>query len=268
MTRVMHTVGATVPVEWFSGPLSAATLAVTRPDGTLVSPAPTVSMTSGLQTASFLASIAGQYQLVWTIAGGLVQSDVVDVWPTTPRLLVSVADALHRISTAGPMAASNRSEYTQTISLYIAAATWQIESIVGPLLAAPRTFTLSGSERKRAINLPGKARAVTSVTVDGTLLTAGTDYKVDTLAAIVIGDALAVQGDLNVVIVYSEGDTSVPPPARLACLEIVAHMWQISRQGSREAPPGDETVTTPLGFAIPRRAWELLQAIPAQPGFA
>ena len=57
------------------GVLTAATvaLAVTMPDGTAVTPAPTVSSTStGIYTATVAVSMAGPWTYVWTMSGAVV----------------------------------------------------------------------------------------------------------------------------------------------------------------------------------------------------
>lgn len=263
MTRIMNTVGAFVSGEWLSGGTTAAVLAVTLPDGTTLTPAPTVSVAAGLQqSAVFIAAQPGMYALTWTIPGGAIHTDVIDVWPLKPRYLVSVADATRRLAIAGPaaVAAASRVEWFEYLSLYIASATWVIESITGDLLPKERQYVASGNGEKRALVLPASEITVQSVTVDGVALVANDQYKVDTMAGIVISDSFT-QGDLNIVVEFTAGSTLVPPPARQACLEIVAHMWQISRQGARESGTTDETVTTAVGYAIPRRAWELLQGL-------
>ena len=266
MARVMNTVGATVSLEWLSGGTDAATLAVTRPDGTALTPAPTVSLTSGLQKASIDATQPGQYALTWSIPSGAVHTDVVDVWPTNPRYLVSQADVIKRLSAAGPIRAADLGEWLETLSLYIASATEVVEWITGALLPKQRTHEASGREGRRKVLLPASHITVQSVTVDDALLPEA-DYKVDKMAGVVISDSFT-EGDLNIVVAFTEGTaTRIPPNARLACLEIVAHMWQRSRQGNREAA-SDDTVATPYGFAIPRAAWELLQGLKSPAGTA
>jgi len=259
MARVMNTVGARVPVEWRSGGTTAATLAVTRPDGTPLSPAPTVSVTAEVQSAEFDATQSGVHYLTWTLAGGAVFTDIVDVWPVNPRYLVSTSDVIKRLSAAGPTSAKNLGDWFETLSLYIASATEVVETITGALLPKARTYTASGRFDRRNLVLPVSGITVESVTVDDVLLPKA-DYKVDTMAGIIISDSFT-EGDLNLVVAYTAGTTHIPPQARQACLEIVTHMWQIGRQGSRESSTTDETVVTPYGYAIPRRAWELLQGI-------
>ena len=267
MTRIMNTVGATVTVEWLSGGTTAATLAVVQPDGTSLTPAPTVSVTNNRQSAFFIATQAGVYGLTWTLANGAVQSDIVDVWPLAPRYLVSVADVMRRLAVAGPSAQNNAADWFETLSLYIASASLVVESITGALLPKASQYVASGRWDRRKLVLPASKITVESVTVDDVLLIEGSQYKVDTMAGIIISDSFT-EGDLNITVQFTAGSKNVPPQARQACLEIGAYMWQISRQGSRESGTTDEIVTTASGWAVPRRAWELLQSLPSTPGFA
>lgn len=261
MAQLVQLVGSTVTLSWSSTGTSDATLAVIAPDG---SPStPSVNNTaSPVHTASLTPERPGLYTLKWATMGGELYVDVLDVWPESPRYLVSSADCQSRLR-----ATTNgvpRAEVRDSIQLLIASATWVIEKIAGPQLPESRTYKVSGDRRKRQIVLPNVNVAVTSVTVDGVAL-AESAYTVDEDAGIVISDSLT-PGDVNIAVAYTVGSAVVAPPARTACIELVAHMFGIANYG--EADINDETSETPSGFLLPRRVTQLLQQLPRAAGMA
>lgn len=262
MTNIIHRVGSLSALAWRSSTSAAATLTVTLPDGSTVSP--TVAGTPPAHTVQFTPTLPGRHQLLWSIAGAETHADIIDVWPTHPRYLVAQADAIDRLRLSNQITAAPDS--VSSMPLYIATATAIIEDVTGPLLPVERTTKVSGHYRKRAVVLPYIHVTVTSVTVDDNVLD-DTQFKVDEEAGIVYSDYLT-EGDVNVEVAFTVGDVEIPPQARLACLEVIAHLWQITRQGLRESGATDETVTTPMGFALPRRAWEMVQSIPRAAGIA
>jgi hypothetical protein len=79
------------------------------------------------------------------------------------------------------------------------------------------------------------------------------------------GSAPFPSGAGAVHVVYVAGRASVPPNVRLAALELVRHLYQMTQQGGRPAfgtggGGGMEEMigATPSGFAIPTRVLELL----------
>ena len=256
---VVNVVGATVSVAWRSSDDASATLTVTLPDGTTVAGA--VSDTATSHTATFTASQAGLYRLHWETAEDQ-HSGVLEVWPEEPRLLVSEQDLLKRIkeSTANPGA-----DALDALPVIIAASTEVVENISGPILPDTKSWTESGKRRQRKVVLPDDNVTITSVTVDDVALDSS-DYVLE-YDSIVVSDSFT-EGDANITISYTVGSwTSIPQAARLACIEIAAHMWTIAYQGGRPDAVGEVEVT-PQGFAIPRRAVELLRTLPRPAGLA
>lgn len=262
MTQVVQHVGAAVEVQYRALDTGAVTLTVTDPNGDTSTPTPTNS--GVVWTASLTPTLPGQHLLLWERTGGERYVDVLDMWPVNPRYLVSRADVIDRLRLSDQEA--KNATRLAAIPLYIAVATAIIEDVTGKLLPSSRTWKTSGTAYKRAIVLPAIDVTVTSVTVDGTAL-ASTAYTVDEAAGIVYSDSLT-EGDVNIVVAFTVGSVEVPAQARLACLEVVAHLWQISRQGASESAATDEVVTTPMGFALPKRAWEMVQSIPRAQGIA
>ncbi|HEY3434964.1 MAG TPA: hypothetical protein VGK41_04865, partial [Solirubrobacterales bacterium] len=173
------------------------------------------------------------------------------------RYLISREEALERLQLKPHLASA------EPIMLYIAGATWVIEYHTGPLILTARVKTVTTPRPTRAVLLPGYDVTVTDVKVDGVSLVEGT-YVVDEEAGIVFSDLFS--GD-KVHIEYKVGANEIPPQARLACQELVAHTFQIARQGNGIGNESD-TVQTPTGFLVPRRVWGYLQTMPGPAGIA
>lgn len=63
-------------------------------------------------------------------------------------------------------------------------------------------------------------------------------------------------------VVYTAGLVSIPDRVQLAGLECARHLWLVRNGSAARGYPGDDVVQTPLGFAVPRRAEELMAADP------
>lgn len=155
------------------------------------------------------------------------------------------------------------------------AATPVIENIAGAIVPTSLTETHNGGSA--TVLLYERVNAITSVTVDGVVLSAS-DYSVDKTAGILYrGTGLAAgsyafsPGIGNVVVVYTTGFAVTPANVRLATCELIRHWAQNGQQGSRPAF-GGAAVEAPMGasFAVPRRVMELLEpsASNAMPGLA
>lgn len=259
MSDVVNYVDTPVELMWTSADTAEASLTVTKPDGTSVEPAPTVTDDGAAHTAIFTPTVPGRHLLTWSTAGD-AKADIVDIWPADPRFLVShalVVDRLRQVNASG-------TEY-DALPLYIAAASWVVEKLVGPQFLAAKTKSLVSVNGQRAVNLPqSQINEVTSVSIDGTALAAG-DYIVDEDAGIVHVDVPRLA---KVVIAYTAGGDGVPFAAQMGCLEIIAHAWQQTHQSV--SPFGDQadTVATPMTYSIPRRALEWLDSLPKTAGVA
>lgn len=166
---------------------------------------------------------------------------------------------------------SNDADLTAT---YIPAVTPIVEDMVGPqTVHNGLTWTADGGSR--TVVLPTAVTAVTQVVESDQVLTTD-DFVVDLVNGILtrgstLAPALWAPGVQNIVVTYNAG-TAAPKNVVLAARIILAHLWQSDQQGARpEFGTNDvEVVQTPSGFAIPRRAYELLQAAETDdvPGFA
>lgn len=257
---IVQLVGAPTTLTWVSSTTGeSATLAVTKPDGTALA-APSVIDDGTSHVATVVPDLPGRYVMLWATSTQS-HADVVDVWPTDPHYLVSRAEALERLGES-PTSAATRFE---ALSLYIASATAVVEYITGPLIRVDQTWTEVLMYPASSMVLPHTTITVTSVTVDGNELGEG-DYLVDEDAGIVHSRTHMFYDKVSIG--FTAGDEEIPPQARQACLEVIAHMWQATRQDGRPEPVGEDTVVTPMGFAIPRRAQELLQSLPRAAGMA
>lgn len=169
--------------------------------------------------------------------------------------------------------AGDTSDDADLTATYIPAVTVIVEDVAGPQTShVGETWTADGGVR--SILLPTAATAITSVVEDGVTLTPVTDYTVDLVAGIVhrgsqLVPLLFFNGVQNVTITY-DAVVAAPKNVVLAARIILAHLFQSDQQGARPEFGTNEVevVQTPSGFAIPRRAYELLKPTPNVPGFA
>jgi hypothetical protein len=267
-------VGSTVEARWTRGPDHAnetgVTLTVTRPDGTLLTPAPSVTekpAASGTYIAPFVAGLPGRYVLTWD-AGTIRYTDVVSIWPSDPRFLVSLDAAIQSLRWPDAIAAKN----ADLLRLYVAAATEVIEDIVGAVLV--RTIVQPSDGGRTGIALWERPSSIVSVTVGGQ---AYTGHVPNLNAGIVYadgGDGRFPDGRQNVVVTYRTGFESIPPSIQLGTLELIRHLWQVGQQaltgdGSPSYDPTtNQTTNTRSGFAVPNRVIELCGNHYALPGMA
>lgn len=246
------------------GTIGSAT--ITRPDGTTTTVTPTTSAT-GLYAATHVSTQAGRYRCTFTgsgaNSGALPWSDVADVWPADPRLIISLADAKEELNHLPDL---NDDE----LRLYIAATTPVIEEIVGRVLAATLVETFDGGNS--AVLLSERATAITSVTVDGV---ATTNYVPNLDAGIVYAGSSKspssfAWGRQNVVVTYTTGGSSIDPNVVLAARVVVAHMYRVGQQKRSGKSSPDEVTVLSSGFAVPSRAVELCRGNRSNkmPGFA
>lgn len=177
------------------------------------------------------------------------------------------------------LAASDTTRDADLAETYVPAVTDVVEDVVGPVVSRSFTRTVDGGTVD--VVLGHKGVTVTSVVEDGTTLSSSTDYLVNAPAGIVSRGTSTSRfaftgGRRNVVVTYTAGiadDTAAVPAAiKLAARLILAAMWQADQQGTRPQFGTNEqgTTTTPSGYAIPRRAYALLEPYSTglAPGFA
>lgn len=227
---------------------------ITRPDGTTTTATPS-STGTGTYQAAVASTQAGRWRCRFNgtgaNSGALPWTDVADVWPADPRLIISLADAKAELDIK-----ALKTVYDDELRLYVAATTPIVEEIAGRVLVASITETFDGG--KSAVLLSERATAITSVTVDGVATTA---YVPNLAAGIVYAGTSSspssfAYGRQNVVVTYTAGGTEVPPNVVAAARIIAAHLYSVGQQGRRRDNP-DLVIAS--GYAIPRRALELLR---------
>lgn len=255
------TVGATATLTWQPPSSETVTLTVTLPDGTTTSPSVSGSQPA---TASVVTSQAGRHLLSWAQTGvGRQFSDVLDVWPADPHYMISLDDGLEAIKANGRTPDSTT---RNDLALYVAAASYVIEDMVGPAVTRETTYTTTGG--RESVVLPAVNVSVVSVVVDGSTWDAST-YTVDTTTGIVYAKSgyFPATSRGNVVVTYRTGSGALAANLRLACMEQVRFLWQVAKVG--RATAAQDLGYTPSGFAVPYMVQGLCKAAPDQaPGFA
>lgn len=162
---------------------------------------------------------------------------------------------------------------------FIDAATPVIEDIVGAIVSTTWTAEEHDARGGRVIFLRhppvfdvttvteyrmGTAYTLTEVATPA--LAAANTYAVDLTTGRILRGWSAMwgwgysYGDI-IQVTYESGRATVPANIRLAALELIRHLYQLSQQGGRPAFSGgavDEGPWTPSGFAVPTRVIELL----------
>ena len=250
--------GAPVVAVWPGAPVGGTyAVAITRPDGTSFTPP---QITTGPPTSvTFTPNMAGRWMINWTSTvepGGY--SDIVDVWPTDPKFLISLDDARQALS----MPPNTDPAKLDELRLYVAAATPIIEDIVGPVLVTSYTQTIPKGWTYGA--LYNRAASITTVKfADGTTVPT-TAYTANAGHGLITFNYAQSQ---DVVVTYASGDAIIPPNVRLATRVLVKHMWQVDKQDlrNRENPA---QAWTPSGYAVPKRVLEMCQPNTRKVGFA
>lgn len=255
------TVGGAAALQWTAPGSGAVTLTVTLPDGTTSTPAVTGTTPA---VASLTTSQVGRHLLSWA-QGTATHVDVLDVWPADPHYLISLDDALDAVKANGRAPAQMTRD---DLALYVAAASYVIEDMVGPVVQRTTTFTATGG--RESVLLPATNVSVSSVVVDGSTWSTSA-YTVDTSAGIVWAKSGAFPATSrgNVVVTYTTaaGDDGLPANLRLACMEQVRFLWQTAKVG--RATAAQDLGYTPSGFAVPYMVQGLCAAAPNKtPGFA
>lgn len=172
------------------------------------------------------------------------------------------------------LAAQDTTNDADLTSTYIPAVTVVVEDLTGPIIAnTGLTWTVDGG--RISIVLPSAVTSVTAVTESGTALVPNVDYTVNLRAGTITRGStkqpyIFLPGQQNIVVTYNVGAGTIPANVKLAARIILRQLWQADQQGARPqfGQPDNDTVTTPSGFAIPKRAFELLQPTQDVPGFA
>lgn len=235
---------------------TTATLTITLPDGvTTVTPAITnPPATAGAYVFDYVPAVAGRHQVRWTFAGpASATTDLIDVRPADPELIVSLADAKSHLNITS-------TRYDDELRAHVEATTAVVERHVGAVVR--RTYIERHAGGKLIVIDNPPVLAVSSVTA---VLDGAADEDVaeltytPTTGVIQRNDAAEIVGPVDVT--YIAGRSIIPANHRQAALIIIQHLWETQRgsvggprvAGAEPFQPGGMST-----FTIPRRALELL----------
>jgi hypothetical protein len=246
---------------------------ITIPDGTTTA-ATVTKPSTGNYVATYTSTLAGRHTARWTAtgtnSGGFPYTDTADVWPNDPQLVISLGDARAELNL----------DATETISddelrLYVAATTQILVDLCGPLgIAVLPSIRVeehdpAGSQlvlRRRPVDAPTTAieyigASAYTIPFASTPNAGGDSYTYEPQTGILTrrigGTPYRWRG--TVVITYTWGSTQINPRVVLAARALVAHLWSIGNRGWRPSFGGNDAImTTPMGYAIPRRVVEML----------
>jgi hypothetical protein len=157
------------------------------------------------------------------------------------------------------------STWDAELALICDAAQEHVESLIGPVLHRTVVQTASASAGRELVLNTTPAMTVTSITGAGSPLSG---YTLNAATGIV-GD-VSYTGSATVT--YTVGRTSCPAAVVMATLIIAKHLWETQTGNTPSAMPDAEEFDTAtdlgFGFAVPRRAAELLTPYLLLPGVA
>lgn len=249
---------------------AAAVLTITQPDGTAVTPAVPVPATAGQYSVDWLPTQPGLHQVRWVFTTPAdAYTDVADVRTAAPPAMISLADAKRQVNIPADVTRDD-----DEVREWAVSATRAVENFVGPVVQRTVTAIVTGGST--ALVLP--TTPVIAVTAIEPVTTVQQSVDVAVLAAdpdtgvVDRTDGLAFPPG-RYRMTYTAGRTVITANISKAAALIFQHLWRTQRGGSRAGTGGgdDYSVTEPipgLGYAIPNRALQLLQADNEAGGFA
>lgn len=236
---------------------ASATLTITLPDGTTVSPAVPTPTTVGHVRVDYVPVQAGRH--VWRLVTSgptTAYADVFDVRPALPVGIVSLADARAHLNMGATETADD-----EELRGFIGAATGAVERALGRVVVR-RSFTdrfeIGGSTTQLLLRNVPVLSLTSAVSADGSTTWSVGGLRADGetgLVTVVSGAALTGTVDMT----YQAGETVISEDYQLAAKIIIQHLWETQRGTMGVQLGGDNEPYTPgRGFAIPRRALELL----------
>lgn len=238
---------------------SSATLTLTLPDGSTLAPAvPLPSAVSGELRVDYVTTQVGRH--AWRMVTSnptTAYTDVFDVRPAVPVGIVSLADARAQLNLGATETADD-----DELRSFIGAATGAVERALGRAVVR-RTVVerheVCGTVSDLLLRQVPVLSLTSVVSADSSATWIVSNLRVDSdtgLVTVTAGDSFT--GPLDVT--YQVGYAIIPDDYLLAALIIIQHLWETQRGAMGTVPGGSEesTFMAGRGFAIPRRALELL----------
>lgn len=249
---------------------TGAVLTITQPDGTTALPVVPVPASAGQYVVDWVPAMAGLHTVCWQFTNPAdAYNDVLDVRPSTALAMFSLADAKRQVNLPADVTRDD-----DELREWAASATAAVEYFVGAVVQRTVTAIVTGGRPSLVLPIT-PVIAVTSIvpvttvqqSIDAGVLTTDPGTGVVNRT-----DGLAFPPGLY-RIVYSAGRRIVTANITSAGRLILQHLWRTQRGGSRATTGGgdDWSVSEPipgLGYAIPNRALQLLQADLEVGGFA
>lgn len=253
------------------------TIAVTKPDNSLLTPAPTINNPGvGQYNADVDTALPGNFRVLWVASGAVVGRDEYQFYVQPPGFrLVSVTDAKNHINKSSTYTGDDNE-----LRGFIDTAGELVDYIAGPTVNRtvveyhdggnaqlfPRSWPVVDVTEVVETWPGGPAytlNRLTSLVGPGT----GYDYTFDPQTGAVTRRVNAwtqrfVPGTQNVKLTYTAGRPQ-PWPARIrmGALDLVAHLWRTSQAGRGAGRPAinatDVTVDV-LGTPVPARVYGML----------
>lgn len=248
--------------------VESVALTIVKPDRTIDNPAVTNPPAAvGRYEHDYVPAVAGRYAARWlfTFAGGLTaaHTDVLDVRPAEPGLILSLADAKAHLNITS-------TDNDDELRSWIESVTEVIEHKVGPIVVRTYTDRVDNAEAWVLWNSPVVAiTSVTAVHTDGAVIDTAL-LDIDSTAGIIrrLSRGHFTGGPWNIT--YTAGRPIIPANIGHAARIILKHLWETQRGGVRRPPMGGDDGTFDAGhsYSIPRRALELLEPHLTGPGMA
>lgn len=248
----------------------AVTLTVTLPDGTASVMTPDAPASQGLYVHDFVTTQPGRHSVRWVwSAPSTAYTDMFDVRPAEPELIISLADAKAHLNLV-----SSRDD--DELRGWLESVTAAVEHYVGAVVrrTVSETHSLPMAGVRAFVLHHSPVLDITSVAnLSGGQAIAAADLHVDPATGIVRRAAGGLMWG-PVVVTYTVGRQAVPAAVRSAALIILQHLWRTQR-GSTAGPvlggADDASVAEPIagiGYAVPYRALQLMEPYRLPPGVA
>ncbi|MFI1767519.1 hypothetical protein ACH41H_36480 [Streptomyces sp. NPDC020800] len=236
-----------------------ATLTITLSDGSTATPVVPAPAVTGQLRIDYVTAQPGRH--VWrlvTTGPVTAYADVFDVQAAAPDSIVSLAEARAQLN-MDPTETADDDE----LRGFVAATTRAVERELGRAVVR-RTytdrFTISGLTQQVLLRTAPVLSLTSATSADGATTWNTNHIQADTdtgYVTVVSGPPFSGVVDF----VYQAGFAVIPDDYRLAGKIILQHLWETQRGVMRVQLGGDnETYTPGRGYAIPRRAQELLDS--------